>query len=128
VTVSGDPGAYTLVVPGIPAMLSVAREFATAVCRGRGVDPEVVADLRLCVTEGLSLLISGDAPVTISIFAGPSAVSVEVEGRTPPPRGKDDEDGLVLGPALLRAIANEVTIAAAGDRTTISFSLPDPGD
>jgi hypothetical protein len=108
-------------------MLAVARDFAAAVCRARSVDADTIDDVLLGVTEAMSVMMDGGTPLSVSLLPGPSQLAVRVEGGRRVTVSAAPGD-LLLGTALIEAIADGMSLAETDDGTTITFTFIDPGD
>lgn len=115
-------GVVSLTIPAKPEYIALGRLALTGLLRARGIEQEVVADLKLALTEACSNSIrhayadGRDGEVEIRYELADSSLEVEVSddgGGFDPAnlqisRGGLDEGG--LGIAIIRAVADDVSI------------------
>jgi len=116
-----DTHTVRLAIPAKPEYITLGRLALTAVARLRDLSDEVVADLKLALTEACTNSVrhayeNGEGTVEILYELQPGRLTVEVRdegpGFTPPERelGTHDEDQLSeggLGIAIIRALTDE---------------------
>jgi serine/threonine-protein kinase RsbW len=132
-----------LAFPARPEYLLLARLALTGVARAGGVDEDVLADLRLAVTEAAGNVVrhayadgDGDVMLAFTLTAtgrlevvvdddGPGFDEADVDSWEPADLG---EEG--MGLAIIRAVADEVEIGSrpgcSGTRLRFSRSLSEP--
>jgi serine/threonine-protein kinase RsbW len=133
----------TLAFPARPEYLLLARLALTGVARAGGAEEDVLADLRLAVTEAAANVVrhayaDGDGDIMLAFtLTGSGRLEVIVEDDGP---GFDEadvasweptdlgEDG--MGLAIIRAVADEVEIGSrhdsSGTRLRFSRALSEP--
>jgi serine/threonine-protein kinase RsbW len=126
--------AVRLTIPAKPEYITLCRLALTGIARLRPLTAEVVADLKLALTEACSNSVrhaygDGAGVVEISFDLQPDRLVIEVtddgEGFVPGDRvddaGELTEGG--LGIAIINALADEVEIArgASGRGSTLRF-------
>ena len=131
----GDPMVVRLRIPARPEYITLCRLALTGIARLRALSDEVVADLKLALTEAASNSVrhayAGEdvGAVEISYQLLPNRLVIEVtddgEGFDPTVAGVESE-GLSeggLGIAIIRAIADEVEIGrqAGGKGSRLRF-------
>jgi serine/threonine-protein kinase RsbW len=124
-SVNGGP-AVRLTIPAKAEYITLCRLALTGLARLRPVPPDVVADLKLALTEACSnsvrhAYLEGDGVVEITFDLQPDRLVIEVSddgGGFPPasggPREELGEGG--LGIAIINAIADEVEIDSVRGR------------
>jgi serine/threonine-protein kinase RsbW len=128
--------AVRLTIPAKPEYITLCRLALTGIARLRPLSAEVVADLKLALTEACSNSVrhayaDGAGVVEISFDLQPDRLVIEVsdDGAGFVPEGgriHDDDDDLSeggLGIAIIHALADEVEIArgAGGRGSTLRF-------
>lgn len=127
-----------LLLPPQPEFVGTARIFAAAIGRHFGVDEEVVADLKVAISEACTGAMwahnqEGIAdPVVIRIFPDRPALNVEVESKV----GQAPEEGVewepvtpadlfhpLLGGGLIRTLFPDAEFIENGG-LTVRFSVP----
>ena len=116
----------SLVIPAKAEYIALGRLAVTGLLRPRAVEPEVIADVKLALTEACSNSIrhayanGGEGEVEIRYELADSSLVVEVSdagggfdpARLEPEVGALDEGG--LGIAIIRALADDMSV---GPRT-----------
>lgn len=131
-----DNGAGTveLSIPAKAEYIVLGRLALTGLARSRALDPEILADLKLALTEACSNSIrhayerDGVGTVELRYELEQDRLSVEVidEGRgfdpdaTPNTSGELDEGG--LGIAIIRALVDELDIRSNGEGSSLRFT------
>jgi serine/threonine-protein kinase RsbW len=126
----------SLTIPAKPEYIALGRLALTGVLRTRGVEQEVVADLKLALTEACSNSIrhayadgrEGFVEIRYELENGRLAVEVADDGAGFDPEllaadAKDlDEGG--LGIAIIRAVTDELEVAkrTGGDGSCLRFT------
>jgi serine/threonine-protein kinase RsbW len=120
----GDPVTIRLTIPARAEYITLCRLALTGIARLRELSDELLADLKLALTEAASNSVRhayGDADVgvvQISYQLFPDRLVIEVvdEGEGFDPVAAEDNAGELseggLGIAIIRAIADEVEIGA----------------
>jgi len=120
----GDPVTVRLTIPARAEYITLCRLALTGIARLRELSDELLADLKLALTEAASNSVRhayGDADVgvvQISYQLFPDRLVIEVvdEGEGFDPVAAEDNAGELseggLGIAIIRAIADEVEIGA----------------
>lgn len=120
-------GVVALTIPARAEYVALCRLALTGLARARALRPEVVADLKLALTEACSNSVrhayeeGREGIVEIRYELGPDRIQVEVvddgHGFDPAviarPAAEFDEGG--LGIAIIRALTDELDIAAGPD-------------
>ena len=122
-TAQEAPSTLTLTVAARPENLALCRLALAGLARTWSIDQELLADLKLAVTESCSNAIrhaydDGDGSVRLRLEIDASHVSIEVEddgcGFQPPPDAAEldrfRDDG--MGIALIRALTDELDLSA----------------
>jgi serine/threonine-protein kinase RsbW len=118
-----------LTIPAKPEYVTLCRLALTGIAHVRPLDDELLADLKLALTEACSNSVRhayvsrGDGRVQISYELYPDRIAIEVvddgEGFDPEPDGSGNGDLTEggLGIAIIRAIADEFElVSSAGTR------------
>jgi serine/threonine-protein kinase RsbW len=131
---STTPGEATvsLVIPAKAEYIVLCRLALAGLARLRPVEPDVLADLKLALTEACSNSIRhayGDSrigTVEIRYEVGGDRVAVEIldegpgfEPRNEAPTDEVDEGG--LGLAIIRAVVDELDVSANGNGSRVRF-------
>ena len=121
---TGDPVTIRLTIPARAEYITLCRLALTGIARLRELSDELLADLKLALTEAASNSVRhayGDADVGVvqisyELFPDKLVIEVVDEGEGfDPVAAADNVDELSeggLGIAIIRAIADEVEIAA----------------
>ena len=129
-----DRGVVALSIPAKPEYIVLCRLALTGIARLREVGPELVADLKLALTEACSNSIrhayeegrTGAVEVRYELNGDKLAVEVSDEGSgfdagAPIDAGGElDEGG--LGIAIIRAVTDELSIESDGDGSRLRFA------
>lgn len=123
-------GPFKLIVPSSPEHVATARLFIPSLGRTLGLHPEVIDDLRLAVSEAITVavLFAKGREVTISGTIGPAGVQVQVGPVSDQDRARAefvraDEPSLELG-SIVRALFPNA--AFEGDTLVIPVSWRPP--
>lgn len=140
---TGTNGTVELVVPARPESLALVRLALGAVAGVGGAPPEVVADLKLAVTEACTNVVQhaypggadGDGCITIRFSLGLDVFAIEVRDRgvgfdperIPFVLAPDGERDRGMGLPIVRAVTDALEIASdgAGSRLLFTRSLED---
>lgn len=129
-----DPGVVALSIPAKAEYIVLCRLALTGLTRTRPLDPEVLADLKLALTEACSNSIrhayeegrTGSVEVRYELAVDRLSIEVLDEGRgfDPEATSKDgdelDEGG--LGIAIIRALVDELDIQSNGRGSALRFT------
>jgi serine/threonine-protein kinase RsbW len=129
-----DPGVVELSIPARAEYIVLCRLALTGLARRRALDPEVLADLKLALTEACSNSIrhayeegrSGTVEVRYELAADRLSIEVLDEGQgfdpdVPQENGEElDEGG--LGIAIIRALVDELDIDSSGSGSALRFT------
>jgi serine/threonine-protein kinase RsbW len=129
-----DPGVVALSIPAKAEYIVLCRLALTGLARSRPLDPEVLADVKLALTEACSNCIrhayveGRDGTVEVRYELAADRLSVEVldEGSGFDPEaattvgGELDEGG--LGIAIIRALVDELDIESNGSGSALRFT------
>ena len=120
-----------LTLPAQPESIPVIRHVLGAYAEALALQPEVIEDMRLAVTEACTNVVrhayDGDRPGPIDVVIQPAGDHVDVtvsdrgRGMGPSP----DVDGPGLGLPLIAALADSIELQAApirGNRLRMSFA------
>jgi serine/threonine-protein kinase RsbW len=123
---SNGAGVVALTIPARAEFIALCRLALTGLARTRALAPEVVADLKLALTEACSNSVrhayeNGGGIVEVVYELHPDRVVIEVaddgRGFVPRERGRDgdelSESG--LGIAIIRALADELELGERED-------------
>jgi serine/threonine-protein kinase RsbW len=120
----GDPVTVRLTIPARAEYITLCRLALTGIARLRELSDELLADLKLALTEAASNSVRhayGDADVGVvqisyELFPDKLVIEVVDEGEGFDPVAAEDNVGELseggLGIAIIRAIADEVEIGA----------------
>ena len=120
----GDPVTVRLTIPARAEYITLCRLALTGIARLRELSDELLADLKLALTEAASNSVRhayGDADVGVveisyQLFPDKLVIEVVDEGEGFDPVAAEDNVGELseggLGIAIIRAIADEVEIGA----------------
>jgi serine/threonine-protein kinase RsbW len=120
------PAWVSFTVPARAESLVVCRLALAGLTRTRCIDPEVVADLKLALTEACTNSIrhayrDGGGAVSVRIELTDDHLAVEVEDVgagfvTPdPPAPRHDPRGTGMGLALIRALTDDLNVSRGPD-------------
>jgi serine/threonine-protein kinase RsbW len=126
----------TLTFPAKPDYLLLARLALAGLARAFPLEPEVLADLKLAVTEACGNAVrhayetdEGDVTVTFTVEDSRLEMVVEDQGTGPPaPTGDDwtmpEEPESGMGMAIIREIVDELDVAegATGSGTVVRMT------
>ena len=113
-------GVVSLTIPAKPEYIALGRLALTGLLRARGIEQEVVADLKLALTEACSNSIrhayadgrEGVVEIRYELADGRLAVEVADEGHgfesDEPSAGPGELDEGGLGLAIIRAVTDEL--------------------
>ncbi|HSK16636.1 MAG TPA: ATP-binding protein [Gaiellaceae bacterium] len=123
---NGTSASVSLVIPAKAEYIALGRLALTGLLRSRAVEPEVLADVKLALTEACSNSIrhayangGGDVVIRYELDGGRLAVEICDDGdgfdpdRALAGHGELDEGG--LGIAIIRAVTDELEIGACED-------------
>jgi serine/threonine-protein kinase RsbW len=127
-------GVVSLSIPARAEYIVLCRLALTGLARSRALEPEVLADLKLALTEACSNSIRhaydegrmGTVEVRYELAADRLSVEVVDEGigfdpeATPTDEGELDEGG--LGIAIIRALVDEFSIESDGSGSLLRFT------
>jgi serine/threonine-protein kinase RsbW len=118
-TTNGNRASVSLVIPAKAEYIALGRLALTGLLRPLAVEPEVLADVKLALTEACSNSIrhayadgGGDVAILYELGEGRLAIEVSDDGdgfdpdRPGTGQGELDEGG--LGIAIIRAVSDEV--------------------
>lgn len=116
-----DTAAITLTIPARAEYIVLSRLALTGLARLRALEPDVLADLKLALTEACSNSIrhaygeGSEGTVEIRYELAPDRIAVEIgdEGDGFDPEARAEERGLDeggLGMAIIRALVDELQI------------------
>ena len=120
----GDPVTVRLTIPARAEYITLCRLALTGIARLRELSDELLADLKLALTEAASNSVrhaygdkdAGVVDISYQLFSDRLVIEVADEGEGfDPAEAEVDPDGLSeggLGIAIIRAIADEVEIGA----------------
>ena len=129
-----DRGVVALSIPAKAEYIALCRLALTGLARVRGLDPEVVADLKLALTEACSNSIrhayeegrTGAVEVRYELEKDTLAVEVADEGSgfelDLAGEGQRDHDEGGLGIAIIRAVVDELAIESNGQGSRLRFT------
>ena len=129
-----SPGVIELSIPAKAEYIVLCRLALTGLARRRALDPEVLADLKLALTEACTNSIrhayeeDGAGTVEVRYVLSADRLSIEVvdEGSgfdpeaAPRADGELDEGG--LGIAIIRAVVDELDIESDGSGSALRFT------
>jgi anti-sigma regulatory factor (Ser/Thr protein kinase) len=120
--------AFGLELPSRAEHLGTARSFAAAVARHYAVSGEAVEDLKIAVSEAcVDALVAGE-PIHLRVEDEGNSIAFAVDapevGEEAPDRAALDELGAPARIELIRSLFPDTTMAGAGARRAIRFSLP----
>lgn len=119
--------AFGLELPSRAEHLGTARSFAAAVARHYTVSGESVEDLKIAVSEAcVDALVAGE-PIHLRVEDEGRSIAFAVdapETGDAPDRAVLDELGAPARIELIRSLFPDTTMAGAGRRRAIRFSLP----
>ena len=126
-------GVVGLSIPAKAEYIVLCRLALTGLARSRALDPELLADLKLALTEACSNSIrhayrNGGGTVEVRYELGPDRLSIEVldEGSGfDPEAAVGDEDELDeggLGIAIIRALVDELEIESSDSGSTLRLT------
>jgi serine/threonine-protein kinase RsbW len=132
---SGRQDTVELTIAARPENLAIARLALAGVAATAGASREVVADLKLAVTEACTNAIQhgygGGGPnddIVIRYTVGDGALSVEVEDRgsgfepgRPSSSAASNGHGLGMGLMIIRMITDELSVTSADSGSRILF-------
>jgi len=107
--------------PAHPAVVSWARAFAASASIAAGADEECADNVRLAVSEivTLAMAVDSSAPIRIELVATEEAIVMEVE-----PWSTELPDDPVVDPwMVITSIADEVTVSGA--KVTVKCNFVD---
>jgi serine/threonine-protein kinase RsbW len=127
-------GVVQLSIPAKAEYIVLCRLALTGLARSRPLDPEVLADLKLALTEACSNSVRhayeagrvGTVEVRYELVADRLSIEVLDEGsgfdleRVTKDDGELDEGG--LGIAIIRALVDELDIESNGQGSTLRFT------
>jgi len=127
-------GVVSLSIPARAEYIVLCRLALTGLARSRALEPEVLADLKLALTEACSNSIRhaygddrlGTVEVRYELAADRLSVEVVDEGigfdpeAAAPDEGEPDEGG--LGIAIIRALVDEFSIESDGKGSLLRFT------
>jgi anti-sigma regulatory factor (Ser/Thr protein kinase) len=120
-------GVHTRDFVAVPESIGAARDLVRDTVAGARLDPAMVTDLQLAVSElATNAVVHGTgASITVEVTVAPDAITCAVisEGRTLPEfsswvvpvDGRSSGRGL----AIVRALADAVTVDLDGDRLSV---------
>ena len=129
-----NSGVVGLSIPAKAEYIVLCRLALTGLARGRALDPEVLADLKLAITEACSNSIRhaydegrvGTVEVRYELSADRLSVEVLDEGSGFDPEVKrmdpDELDEGGLGIAIIRALVDELDIESNGSGSALRFT------
>ncbi|HEX2505265.1 MAG TPA: ATP-binding protein [Gaiellaceae bacterium] len=128
-----SPGVVELSIPASAEYIVLCRLALTGLARSRALDPEVLADLKLALTEACSNSIrhayEDDAgTVEVRYELASDRLSIEVvdagSGFDPEAVAKDDDelDEGGLGIEIIRALVDELEIESNGGGSSLRFT------
>jgi serine/threonine-protein kinase RsbW len=135
---NGTSGIVSLVIPAKAEYIALGRLALTGLLRSRAVEPEVVADVKLALTEACSNSIrhayadgrGGRVEIRYELSGGRLVVEVRDEGNGFDPErleALDELDEGGLGIAIIRAVTDDLTIgpdeAGSGFRLRFTKNL-----
>ncbi|HEY7198172.1 MAG TPA: ATP-binding protein [Gaiellaceae bacterium] len=129
-----SPGTVSLSIPAKAEYIVLCRLALTGLARTRALDPELLADLKLALTEACSNSVrhayregrSGTVEVNYELDGDRLSIEVIDEGDGFDPDqisksdGELDEGG--LGIAIIRALADELDIRSNGSGSSLRFT------
>lgn len=117
---------YRLKIPPDPDLLTTARMFASAVADQTDFD-EVVDDIKVAITEGVSLFIGEDPttrPIMLEVSTEVDHLRFTITGEGPIPDGDDMVSEPRTGMDLVRALFPSLSLVRDPDgRTRVSFDV-----
>jgi serine/threonine-protein kinase RsbW len=133
---NGSHDVIELRIAALPENIAFARLTLSGVASSAGAPADVVADLKLAVSETCTNAIQhayrngqDDQTVTIRFVVGRNELTVEVEDMGSgfdPVASREWEDGqtdnLGLGLAIVRSVADDVEIESGDDGTKVVFT------
>ena len=129
-----DEGVVALSIPAKAEYIVLCRLALTGLARSRALDPEVLADLKLALTEACSNSVrhayeagrEGTVEVRYSLARDSLSVEVLDEGTGFDPDAAEKDDGELdeggLGIAIIRALVDELDIQSTGSGSTLRFT------
>ncbi|HEY4348324.1 MAG TPA: ATP-binding protein [Gaiellaceae bacterium] len=130
---SGEPCTVELRIPAQPENLSLARLALAGVGSIAGAPDDVVADLKVAVTEACTNAIQhaysegGDGAVIVRYRIGDALLEVEIvdagTGFDPsdPAAGNENSGGQGMGLMIIRELTDDVVIESDGNGSRIFF-------
>ncbi len=127
-------GVVQLSIPAKAEYIVLCRLALTGLTRSRPLDPEVLADLKLALTEACSNSVrhayeagrAGTVEVRYELVADRLSIEVLDEGSGFDPENVTKDDGELdeggLGIAIIRALVDELDIESNGDGSTLRFT------
>jgi len=125
VSVSADPsastsslisGPVTLVVPAVAAMVRVGRLTASSVASIADLSIDDIDDIKIAVSEMITLLIQSDNRSSITLRFEVDAQSFTVEASTPSSALDLGRNDVALATAVLDAVSDRHEVAHVDDR------------
>ena len=130
--IGGQPhGTVVLTLDARPENLALTRLALAGVAAAAGAPREIVADLKLAVTEACTNAIqhaydNGAGSIVVRYAGEPGMLSVEVEdsgggfeGAAPPTTTGQNGSGMGMGLMIIRVLADELEISTTGSGTRI---------
>ena len=129
-----ERGIVSLTIPAKAEYIVLGRLALTGIARTRALDPELLADLKLALTEACSNSIrhayeaTPGGAVEIRYELGPDRLTIEVadQGKGFDPAGVEDPEGELdeggLGIAIIRALVDEFAVDSNGDGSSLRFT------
>jgi serine/threonine-protein kinase RsbW len=126
-------GVVELSIPAKAEYIVLCRLALTGLARRRALDPELLADLKLALTEACSNSIrhayddgSGTVEVRYELAADRLSIEVLDEGSgfdpEAPTTAEDELDEGGLGIAIIRALVDELEIESSGSGSTLRLT------
>jgi len=115
----GTAGPITLTLPPIPTMVRVGRLTASSVASLSDMTIDDIDDIKIAVSEMITVLIQSGSRTTITLRFETSATEFAVEASTPSPANDLGRNDLALAIAVLDAVADEHHVASTDDRIMI---------
>lgn len=129
-----ETGMVELTIPAKAEYIVLCRLALTGLARSRALDPEVLADLKLALSEACTNSIrhayegdeAGTVEVRYELAADRLSVVVTDEGQGFDPAlaraADDDRDEGGLGIAIIRALVDELDIESDGTGSSLRFT------